>query len=155
MNYDIRYQPIKTEEAKKELSKTMKVVASERNQNPEYITNLHNGIANRDNSYQAENNARPEVKAKISKSLKGVPKSEAAKKKYREVKTNKPGDNASVARGMATYAAGQGIYGSGIRPAQYSPDFAINDFTYADTNGLTYFNTQYLGASPTTYPIER
>jgi extracellular elastinolytic metalloproteinase len=55
--------------------------------------------------------------------------------------TNKAGDNASVARGMATYAAGQGIYGSGIRPAKYSPDFAINDYTYTDTNGMQYTNS--------------
>ncbi|WP_415326467.1 T9SS-dependent M36 family metallopeptidase [Chryseobacterium sp. MMS23-Vi53] len=55
--------------------------------------------------------------------------------------TNKAGDNASVPRGMATYAAGQATSGSGIRPAKYSPDFAINDYTYGDTNGMEYTNT--------------
>lgn len=55
--------------------------------------------------------------------------------------TNKPGDNASVARGMGTYAAGQSITGGGIRPAKYSPDFTINNFTYIDTNGMEYTNT--------------
>ncbi|MCE3075961.1 T9SS-dependent M36 family metallopeptidase [Chryseobacterium gwangjuense] len=54
--------------------------------------------------------------------------------------TNKPGDNASVARGMGTYASGEGITGAGIRPAKYSPDFAINDYTYTDTNGLAFSN---------------
>lgn len=54
--------------------------------------------------------------------------------------TNKPGDNASIARGMGTYANGQGITGGGIRPAKYSPNFSINGFTYADTNGLQYNN---------------
>jgi hypothetical protein len=54
--------------------------------------------------------------------------------------TNKSGDNASVARGIGTYAAGQSISGGGIRPAKYSPNFAINDFTYGDTNGLEYNN---------------
>jgi extracellular elastinolytic metalloproteinase len=54
--------------------------------------------------------------------------------------TNKPGDNASVPRGMATYAAGQSITGSGIRPAQYSPNFAVNDYTYTDTNFMEYTN---------------
>ena len=54
--------------------------------------------------------------------------------------TNQPGDNASVPRGMATYAAGQGISGNGIRPAKYSPNFAINNFTYTDTNGMEYPN---------------
>lgn len=54
--------------------------------------------------------------------------------------TNKPGDNASVARGMGTYAGGQQITGGGIRPAKYSPDFAINDYTYGDTNGMQYNN---------------
>lgn len=56
--------------------------------------------------------------------------------------TNKPGDNASVPRGIGTYAAGQGITGGGIRPAKYSPDFTINGFTYGDTNGLEYNNGQ-------------
>ncbi|MGE6396771.1 T9SS-dependent M36 family metallopeptidase [Chryseobacterium scophthalmum] len=56
--------------------------------------------------------------------------------------TNKPGDNASVARGIGTYAGGQGITGGGIRPAKYSPDFAINNYTYTDTNGMEYNNGQ-------------
>ncbi|WP_394665381.1 T9SS-dependent M36 family metallopeptidase [uncultured Chryseobacterium sp.] len=55
--------------------------------------------------------------------------------------TNKAGDNASVPRGIGTYAVGQGISGGGIRPARYSPDFTINDFTYGDTNGMEYTNT--------------
>jgi len=54
--------------------------------------------------------------------------------------TNKTGDNASVPRGMGTYPIGQAITGGGIRPAKYSPDFAINDFTYGDTNGMEYAN---------------
>ncbi|WP_234047716.1 T9SS-dependent M36 family metallopeptidase [Chryseobacterium paridis] len=54
--------------------------------------------------------------------------------------TNKAGDNASVPRGMATYAAGQPSSGDGIRPAKYSPNFSINDFTYGDTNGMEYTN---------------
>lgn len=52
--------------------------------------------------------------------------------------TNKPGDNASVARGIGTYAVGQATTGGGIRPAKYSPDFTINDYTYTDTNGMEY-----------------
>lgn len=67
--------------------------------------------------------------------------------------TNKAGDNASVARGMATYVAGQGISGNGIRPGKYSPNFAINDFTYGDTNGLSYFNTQYQVQVPNVHSI--
>ncbi|OWK74082.1 metalloprotease [Flavobacteriaceae bacterium JJC] len=55
--------------------------------------------------------------------------------------TNKPGDNASVPRGIGTYATSEAISGGGIRPAMYSPDFAINDYTYADTNGMEYLNT--------------
>lgn len=51
--------------------------------------------------------------------------------------TNKPGDNSSVARGIGTYASDQPTTGLGIRPAKYSPDFQINNFTYGKTNGLT------------------
>lgn len=54
--------------------------------------------------------------------------------------TNQPGDNASVPRGMATYAAGEGMTGGGIRPAKYSPNVAINNFTYNSTNGMEYTN---------------
>lgn len=52
--------------------------------------------------------------------------------------TNRPGDNASVARGMATYVSYQTTTGSGIRPAKYSPDLAVNGFKYGDTNGMEY-----------------
>lgn len=55
--------------------------------------------------------------------------------------TNKAGDNASVPRGIGTYAAGQQITGGGIRPAKYSPDFTINDYTYVDSNGMEYTNS--------------
>ena len=54
--------------------------------------------------------------------------------------TNRPGDNASVPRGIGTYATSEAITGGGIRPAQYSPDFAINPFTYGNTNGMEYAN---------------
>ncbi|MCJ7935391.1 MAG: T9SS-dependent M36 family metallopeptidase [Chryseobacterium sp.] len=54
--------------------------------------------------------------------------------------TNKPGDNASVPRGVGTYVMGQQITGVGIRPAKYSPDFTINSFTYGNTNGMEYNN---------------
>ena len=43
-------------------------------------------------------------------------------------------DSPSLPRGVATYSAGQSPDGVGIRNAPYSPDFAINDYTYADTN---------------------
>lgn len=55
--------------------------------------------------------------------------------------TNKAGDNASVGRGIGTYAVGQSITGGGIRPAKYSPDFTVNNYTYNNTNGMEYTNT--------------
>ncbi|MGO4710178.1 M36 family metallopeptidase, partial [Chryseobacterium sp. 2TAF14] len=58
--------------------------------------------------------------------------------------TNKPGDNASVARAIGTYAGGEATTGDGIRPAKYSPDFAVNGFTYASTNGMEYNTNQGL-----------
>ncbi|CAH0123879.1 T9SS-dependent M36 family metallopeptidase [Chryseobacterium sp. Bi04] len=54
------------------------------------------------------------------------------------VLTNKPGDNASVPRGMGTFAEGQATDGLGIRPVKYSPDFMINNYTYGKTNGMKY-----------------
>lgn len=53
--------------------------------------------------------------------------------------TIKPTDVAEMGRGIATYVIGQNPNGGGIRPARYSTNFAINPFTYNDTNnaGLT------------------
>lgn len=50
--------------------------------------------------------------------------------------TNKPGDNAGVPRSIGTYASGQSVNGAGFRPAKYSPDFSVNNYTYGDTNGM-------------------
>ncbi|MEJ5103532.1 T9SS-dependent M36 family metallopeptidase [Chryseobacterium sp. MYb328] len=50
--------------------------------------------------------------------------------------TTRPGDNASIARGIGTFASGEAATGAGIRPAKYSPDFGVNNFTYGRTNGM-------------------
>ena len=55
--------------------------------------------------------------------------------------TNRPGDNASVPRGIGTFAIDEAINGGGIRPAQYSPDTAVNSYTYGKTNGMTYVSS--------------
>jgi len=81
------YSPVLTDHDKKVRSDKVKKIAAERND--EYYENLRNGIANRDNTYQAECNARPEVKAKISASMTGKKKTQehlakvAAKNKER------------------------------------------------------------------------
>lgn len=43
-------------------------------------------------------------------------------------------DQGEDIRGLGTYDLGQGLEGSGFREAPYSTDFAINDYTYADSN---------------------
>lgn len=45
--------------------------------------------------------------------------------------TMQPGDTGADVRGLAHYASGNP---NGIREAPYSTDFAVNDYTYADTN---------------------
>ena len=65
--------------------------------------------------------------------------------------TNKAGDNASVPRGMGTYVIGQPITGLGIRPAKYSPDFSINNYTYGNTNGMESLSNGVL--VPNVHPI--
>ena len=54
--------------------------------------------------------------------------------------TNRPGDDASVPRGMGTYVIGETPAGVGIRPSKYSPDFTVNNYTYGKTNGMVYPN---------------
>jgi len=48
--------------------------------------------------------------------------------------TMKEGDTPGQRRGIGTYVIGQPIDGNGIRPAPYSTNFAINNFTYGATN---------------------
>lgn len=48
--------------------------------------------------------------------------------------TMKPSDIGTDGRGIGTFAINQPTDGSGIRPAKYSTDFAVNGFTYNDTN---------------------
>ena len=48
-----------------------------------------------------------------------------------------PDDSPSVPRGVATYSVGQSPTGNGIRNAPYSPDFFVNDYTYADSNNTS------------------
>lgn len=50
------------------------------------------------------------------------------------VMTMKPGDTGSMPRGIGTYLLGQPTTGPGIRPAPYSTNFGVNNFTYAATN---------------------
>jgi hypothetical protein len=49
--------------------------------------------------------------------------------------TNKANATAAQPRSTGSFVANQKADGPGIRPAKYSPDFSINDYTYADTNG--------------------
>lgn len=117
-------------------SKTMSKVATERNQDPEYLENLRHGVKhNRDNSYQAESNANPEVKAKISKALAGKPKSEEHKKSLKATTTNKPGDpnwEAAHKAGLAKrdkpfYAGEYGIFQSRSEAAKYATEQGLKN----------------------------
>ena len=51
--------------------------------------------------------------------------------------TMEEGDLGSDISGIGTFAIGQPTDGNGIRPAPYSTDFAVNNYTYADTNDVT------------------
>lgn len=48
--------------------------------------------------------------------------------------TIEPGDQGSDIRGIGTYVQGESTTGPGIRPAPYSTDFTINNYTYAASN---------------------
>ncbi|MFN1215547.1 T9SS-dependent M36 family metallopeptidase [Chryseobacterium kwangjuense] len=50
--------------------------------------------------------------------------------------TMKPTDNATISRGIGLFAAGQEVGDGGIRPAKYSTDFSVNNYTYGRTNGM-------------------
>ncbi len=48
--------------------------------------------------------------------------------------TMEPGDMGTDVRGIGTYVKKQATDGDGIRPAPYSTDFAVNNYTYAHSN---------------------
>lgn len=48
--------------------------------------------------------------------------------------TMESGDAGADVRGIGTYASDQPVTGRGIRPAPYSTDFAVNNFTYGSSN---------------------
>ncbi len=50
--------------------------------------------------------------------------------------TMESGDQAADVRGIGTFASGQAITAIGIRPAAYSTDLSVNDYTYAATNDV-------------------
>jgi subtilisin-like proprotein convertase family protein len=50
--------------------------------------------------------------------------------------TMEPGDNGPDARGIGTYLFGQPANGPGIRPAPYSTNFAVNNYTYNNRTGV-------------------
>ncbi|RMZ59735.1 T9SS C-terminal target domain-containing protein [Chryseobacterium nematophagum] len=55
---------------------------------------------------------------------------------YAMMLTNKPEYTEATARGIGTYLAGEPVTGIGVRPAKYSTNFSINNFTYGKTNGM-------------------
>ncbi len=52
--------------------------------------------------------------------------------------TNQPNATAAQARSVGTFALGQTSNENGLRLAKYSPDFAINNYTYGKTNGMEF-----------------
>jgi hypothetical protein len=112
----------------KGFSNTMKGVAAERNQTAEYVEKYQVGMANRDNTYQAESNARPEVKEKISKALKDKPKTNEHKQALKSTTTNRYGDanyeaahKAGLAKRDKPFHAGEyGIFQSRSEAAKYA-----------------------------------
>lgn len=50
------------------------------------------------------------------------------------IMTMKKGDTREKIRGIGTYAGGEGVEGQGIRPAPYTTNFSVNNYTYGATN---------------------
>lgn len=136
-----------------EFSDTMSKVATERNQDPEYLEKLRHGIKhNRDNTYQAESNARPDVKAKISKALTGKPKTEEHKQALKSTTTNRYGDanyetkhKAGLANRDRPFRAGEyGIFQSRLEAARYATEQGLKNAVkkfevWAKTNPTEYY----------------
>lgn len=74
-----RSQSAYLKKGNKQFGKTMSEIASNRDE--EYWRRHQQGVEQRDNTYQAVNNARPEVRERISKSMKGKEKTAEHKEK--------------------------------------------------------------------------
>jgi hypothetical protein len=117
-------------------SATMGKIAAERNQDSAYIENHLNGVRhNRRNTYQAETNARPEVKDKISKALAGKSKTEKHREALRSTTTNRYGDpnyeaahRAGLAKRDKPFHAGEyGIFQSRSEAAKYATEQGLKN----------------------------
>ncbi len=60
--------------------------------------------------------------------------------------TMKDTDTAAEARGVGTFVSSQPTTGGGIRDRRYSPDFAINEFTYGITNNTNLSQPHGIGS---------
>ena len=58
--------------------------------------------------------------------------------------TSQPNATSAQARSVGTFALGQTSNENGLRLAKYSPDFAINNFTYGKTNGMEFLEDNVL-----------
>lgn len=56
---------------------------------------------------------------------------------FATVMTIEPGDLGTDVRGMGTFANGDPVTGNGIRPAPYSTDLSVNNYTYSATNSAS------------------
>lgn len=115
-----------TKKGNSEFSTTMRGIASQRG--PEHNLAVRRGCnERRDNTYQAETNARPEVQARISQALSGVPKTAEHRQSLKATKTNKPGNpewEAAHAAGLARrdrpfHAGPYGVFPSLNAAARY------------------------------------
>jgi hypothetical protein len=57
--------------------------------------------------------------------------------------TMEAGDEGTDARGMGTYVVNEPVTGIGIRPAPYSTDFGVNDYTYGSTNNANQLSEEH------------
>jgi hypothetical protein len=127
------YSPVLSAHDKKVRSDKVKQIAAERDE--DYYCNLRNGIANRDNTYQAESNARQEVKEKISKALSGKPKTLEHKQSLKNTTTNKPGNlnwetahKAGLAKRDNPFHAGEyGTFKSRSEAAKYATEQGLKN----------------------------
>ncbi|MEM8560263.1 MAG: M36 family metallopeptidase, partial [Bacteroidota bacterium] len=61
---------------------------------------------------------------------------------YGAMFTMRAQDTRATRRGIGTYSLGEPITGDGIRPAPYTTNTAVNDYTYGDTQGACSFFCQ-------------
>ncbi|CAA7392825.1 M36 family metallopeptidase [Chryseobacterium fistulae] len=106
----------------------------------ESIIGFDNGIVTHEYVHGLSNRLTGDGYSCLDKNVSAEQMGEGWSDFYSMILTNRPEYTASTSRGSGTYVLNETPTGPGVRPAKYSIDFSINNYTYGRTNGMKFSN---------------